>query len=109
MNRIIYKKFYTYELVDEDMKVYTWKFVEDDGFELIYTNEATGMVTYVEPHQDPVKFEKENDVWLDRASLVAEIASNPDEITFEFDEPLEEGKAWFKSLYGDYKEIKEDD
>lgn len=97
MSNIIYKEFYTYQVIDGDLTIYTWQFLEDWGNEIAYINNATGMVTYVTPHQDPTKFEKENDVWLDQISVVAEI-NGQDDITFEFDEFSAEGRAWFESI-----------
>lgn len=97
MSNIIYKEFYTYQVIDGDLTIYTWQFLEDWGNEIAYINNATGMVTYVTPYQDPTKFEKENDVWLDQISLVADV-NGQDDITFEFDEFSDEGRAWFESI-----------
>ena len=100
MSNIIYKQFYTYQIIDGDLTIYTWSFLEDWGNEVAYINHATNRVTYVTPYQDPTKFEKENGVWLDQISLVAEV-NGEDDITFEFDEFSDEGRAWFESLEGD--------
>lgn len=100
MSNIIYKNFYTYQFIDNDLHIYTWKFLEDWGKdEMAYINEASGNITYVTSYQDPQKFETENDVFLDYTTAAQEAQKHMNgSVDFEFDEYTDEGRAWFQSL-----------
>ncbi len=102
MSNVIFKKFYTYQVIDGDLVIYTWEFNEDWGLELAYHNRSTGQITYVDAHPDPDKFCEINDVFLSRISAVAEAEGLEDiqiQVDIEDDEIIDdEGLAFFARI-----------
>jgi len=102
MSNVIFKKFYTYQVIDGDLVIYTWEFNEDWGLELAYHNRSTGQITYVDAHPDPDKFCEINDVFLSRISAVAEAEGLEDiqiQVDIEDDEIIDdEGLAFFAKI-----------
>jgi len=97
MSNVIYKEFYTYQFIDDDLTIYTWKFLEDWGHEVAYQNKGTGTVTYVQSYQDPEKFELENDVFLTRMGALQSATGEGLEIEID-EQAFYEGTAWFDHL-----------
>jgi hypothetical protein len=106
MSNVIFKEFYTYQIVDGDLVVYTWRFTEDWGSELAYYNRATNQVTYVESHSDPDKFCEINDVFLSRIAAVVDSEGYEDfTIEVDVDEIIDdEGLAFFAKLRDEHLE-----
>ena len=106
MSNVIFKKFYTYQIIDGDLTIYTWEFNEDWGLELAYHNRGTGQITYVESHPDPDKFCEINDVFLSRLDAVVS-ADKLGSITVNVDEDGiidDEGLAFFAKIRDDFNE-----
>ena len=95
---MIPKSFYTYQFIDGDLVIYTWKYLELWGEdEAAYTHPASGNITYVQLYNDPEKFESENDVFLSRIDAVYHAVgenTKHDELEIDFTE----ANAWFDSL-----------
>ncbi len=104
MSNVIFKKFYTYQIIDGDLTIYTWDFNEDWGLELAYHNRSTGQITYVEGHPDPDKFCEINDVFLSRLDAVVS-ADKLGSVTVEVDEDGiidDEGLAFFAKIRDEF-------
>ena len=104
MSNVIFKKFYTYQIIDGDLTIYTWDFNEDWGLELAYHNRGTGQITYVEGHPDPDKFCEINDVFLSRLDAVVS-ADKLGSVTVEVDEDGiidDEGLAFFAKIRDEF-------
>lgn len=111
MTKVIYEEFYTYQVIDGDLNIYTWTFNEDWGSELAYLNRATNQITYVEKHSDPDKFCEINDVFLSRFDAALH-ADGFEDVVVEFaDEDVidDEGLAFFAKIKEQYEDEGEDE
>jgi hypothetical protein len=111
MSNIIYKTFYTYQIIDGDLTIYTWEFNEDWGLELAYHNRGTNQITYVEGHPDPDKFCEINDVFLTRVDATMH-AEGYQDLEFEINEEDiidDEGLAFFAKIRDEHLEQEEFD
>jgi len=98
MSNVIYKEFYTYQFVDGDLIIHTWKFLENWGAgDVAYKNDGTGTISYVTEFQDPEKFELENDVFLTRMGALQSATGEGLEIEID-EQAFYEGTAWFEHL-----------
>ena len=109
-SNVIFKEFYTYQIIDGDLIIYTWTFNEDWGSELAYFNRANNQVTYVEAHPDPEKFCEINDVFLSRGDAALH-ADGFRDFVIEYDDVDEddgiiddEGLAFFSKIRDEYLE-----
>lgn len=111
MSNVIFKVFYTYQIIDGDLTIYTWEFHEDWGLELAYHNRSTGQITYVEAHPDPDKFCAENDVFLSRLDAVVHADGLRNvSVSISEDEIIDdEGLAFFSKIRDKYLEQQEFD
>jgi hypothetical protein len=108
MSNVIFKRFYTHQIIDGDLIIYTWDFNEDWGLELAYHNRSTGQITYVDAHPDPDKFCEINDVFLSRVAAVAD-AEGLENITIQVEIPEDdiiddEGLAFFAKIRDEHLE-----
>jgi len=113
MSNVIFKRFYTHQIIDGDLIIYTWDFNEDWGLELAYHNRATNQITYVDAHPDPDKFCDINDVFLSRVAAVAD-AEGLENITIGVEIPEEdiiddEGLAFFAKIRDEHLDEEEFD
>lgn len=113
MSNVIFKEFYTYQIIDGDLIIYTWTFNEDWGSELAYFNRANNQVTYVEAHSDPDKFCEINDLFLSRANAALH-ADGYRDFVVEFEDEKDdgiiddEGLAFFAKIKEQYEEDDEE-
>jgi hypothetical protein len=113
MSNVIFKRFYTHQIIDGDLIIYTWDFNEDWGLELAYHNRATNQITYVDAHPDPDKFCEINDVFLSRVAAVAD-AEGLENITIQVEIPEDdiiddEGLAFFAKIRDEHLDEEEFD
>ena len=87
---MIFDKFYTYEMLGEDMIIYTWQFEErnEDGL-LVYYNEQNDTYTECVPYDDPDDFRKENELYLSILDIALDFEEFKEEILdVDFDDDV---------------------
>lgn len=93
---------YTYQIVEDDLVIYTWEFQNHHGDSLLYKNKTNGYTTMLDFYGDPRKFCEENDVFLDRVEVLADLG----EVVYD-DDDFELGEAEMDvviNLFGEEKE-----